>query len=289
MLASGWAIVLLLGVACARLDPSAQPVAGPSASPPATSRGGHVPFVPKTEVRNGRAYLHVTFPDGSEGDFSYPAELNLAGLRVQPDVALTWQGEYIGGVVFSFGGPNQEILQASHPSRTFQTLDGWNAAVWEVWDRYDPSAIRHVDQWLVIDLPKWTVHVPVPGSVQPEALSEAVRPRGDSEGFVAVRVLPPAGLPQGWGESGGPGIQLGDSHPLESVIHPQDGRYLILAPSPGCKDEKVHSVSDWFGATCLAEGSVYFSVEMFPPAGANKEMVERIIENVRFENFSSPS
>jgi hypothetical protein len=246
-----------------------------------------MPFLPKTVVRDGRAYLHVTFPDGSAGDLSYPSELDLAGHGVQPDVTLVWDGDYIAPIVFTFGGPYEDILDSKEPASGFRTADGWDAGVWKARAPPHHSSIMDVDRWLVVSLPSWTVHIPVPHAVEPVSVADAVRPWESSGGFVALSVSSPAELPEWWGEDGGAGLQFGDNQPLEYLVGPSDGSYLILAPED-CSLEHVHSAGPLFGATCLADGEVYFSVELFDSAG-DRERVETLIEVVEFENFRPAS
>ena len=276
---------LLLLASCARLDPATGPAAGPSPSPSLTPRDAACdPFVPPTDPSGERTLLHVTFPDGSEGDLSYPSELDIAALGIQPDATLLWDGAYIAPIVFSFGEPYSEILDGGEPVTRLTNPDGWEVGVWRARPPPGPSTIRGVERWLVVSLPGWTVHTPVPPSVAPESIMEAVRPWESDEGFIALRISAPADLPVGWGEAGGPGLQFGDSEPLEHAVSSRAGHLISLAPED-CAMERVHSVGSQFGATCLADGAVYLSIQIFEPSEADADTIEAVVETIEMENF----
>jgi hypothetical protein len=52
-------------------------------------------FVPTPDVMGADARLDLTFSDGSTGTLTFPAELQLAELGLQPDVTVTWRGRWL--------------------------------------------------------------------------------------------------------------------------------------------------------------------------------------------------
>jgi hypothetical protein len=284
--------VLLLTVAtsaCGGLNGTAGPLVGPNTtSSPGPSPGEPAQLMPTPEVLGGEARLALTFPDGSEAVVSYPAQLDLAGMGVQPDVTVTWHGKWLmPPIVFRYGGKDERLLDESTDPTVYSAADGPSATLWHS-ERSPPGyENRNVKRWLVFELPSWAVHTPVPDSVSPERLVQAIRPQENSDGFVVLRTRPPAALSELSGEGGGPALTLGDHEPAEGIVLPDPtGRVIFLNPG-GCTD-RVHHIGSEFGATCLADGGLYLGVTSFAPSG-DMDFIEAVVTGVQAASFRPAS
>lgn len=276
---AGMTLLAVLTAACAGLGPEDRPVAGPSPSgspgqQPSPEAGR--PFVPTASVQGDQTVMDLTFPDGTVATISYPAALDLAGMGVQPDVDLTWEGRWVGAIVFSYKGAETQLLAGAKPSvihqRDGQAIEEWNA---------QPQGGRHqrTGRWLVFRLPAWTVHVPLNARTEAREVIAHVHPSETPDGFVAVDVDGPAGLPEGYGEAGGPQLSLGDSHPLPDYVDPSsDGLHIDLAPTEcGRFTQEVHGS---YASTCL-DGTFFVNGTDFSDTPRTQGRLHEAIEGIR--------
>jgi hypothetical protein len=263
------------------------PVAAPNSSPsPTPSSSQQSPFVPATEPVGEDTRVALTFPDGTGAVLTYPLELKLVEMGLQPDVTVTWDGKWlIPPLVFRYGGPDKRLLDETIDPVVLSRDDGTTASVW----RSEPSPLgfenRNVERWLVFELSSWAVHVPVAAPLSPAELMEAIRPQETNDGFAVIGTRPPAALSVISGEGGGPQLTLGDLDPVEGIVRPDPtGRVIQLTPD-GCSD-RVHHIGTRFGATCLAEGRVYLGVTSFSESG-DRTFIEAVVNGVDVTNVRS--
>jgi hypothetical protein len=269
----------LVATACAGLQNSTRPVAGASSSPTAgPSPAGPTPLMPTPEEVGDQPRLALTFPDGSEGVVSYPSELDLSAMGVQPDVDFAWKGAWVGAIVFVHRGPEPRLLDGAVPLEVHQRPDGaieeWTAK---------PRGGRHQrsDRWLVFRLPSWTVHVPLNARTDSAEVIDRVRPYQTGGGFVAIKVSGPAALAEWYGEAGGPKLAFGDGDPLPDLVRPgPDGLLVDLAPSDCGAFQAPPQVHGPYGSACLA-GELFVNGTSFSDTEQSRQKLAKVVEELR--------
>lgn len=182
---------------------------------------GATAFVPETQRRGERDFLPLTFPDGNRIVLSYPLELNLASLAVQPDASYFHRNDPTGlaALTFVYGraaaGPGEVGLTAG----------------------------------------SWTILAPVEAHVDLETIERHLRVRETTDGFPVVEALPPLELSHIFGEGGGVMLALGDLEPKANVVSSLEP--LIEIADGACSAEHVE-VSSSYGAKCF--GDLYVGV-----------------------------
>jgi hypothetical protein len=268
-----WKIPCLLAVittACAGL--STRPIAAPSGHP---SPAEPTPLMPAPEQLGEEARLALTFPDGTEALVVYPAHLDVAGMGIQPDVDMSWKGQWVGGIVFSHDGPVEWLLGRAAGVHRIEDgpVEEWTAR---------PRDGRHqaTTAWLVFRLASWTVHVPLDEALEAEDLLGRIRPYETDDGFVALEVTEPAALAEGYGEAGGPQLAFGDQDPLPDFVRPsQDGLLIEVAPA-NCRHFTIQ-VHGSYGSACLNDGSFFVSGTDFSDTGRSRQKLHEVIEGLR--------
>ena len=104
--------MLALVLALAGCGPSTTAETGPQ-----PSREGR--FVPQTHMEGDQAVLHLEFPDGTEAELVYPAELDIAALGIRPNSSghlraespTAMRGDVIGRDFWIFHGNLRDVLQ----------------------------------------------------------------------------------------------------------------------------------------------------------------------------------
>jgi hypothetical protein len=176
---------------------------------------GATGFVPDTERRGERDLLPLTFPDGTRVDLSYPIELGLAGLSVQPDVSYLYRDD--------------------PPSRFALTF------------MYGPAAPDSNE--VALEAGAWTILAPLRDSGETEVVERNLRAQETAEGFPVVQALPPLALSHEFGEGGGVMLAIGDlaPEPNRSSLDPT----IFLAPGQcGIPEPEI---GGRYGAKCLGD------------------------------------
>jgi hypothetical protein len=272
------AIAVILAFAasgCGGLQSMTRPVAGPSSTPLGPAAGDQARFVPAPDLVGQEARLALTFPDGTEALIGYPSHLELAEMGVQPDVDLTWDGRWVGAIVFSRAGPVEELLDrrvTSYPAEP--PIEEWRA-------RSRPGRHQDTTGWLVFRLPSWTVHVPLDRRTDPQDVIGRVRPYQTADGFVAVDAAQPAALARGYGEAGGPQVAFGDSAGLPDFVRPDhDGLLVDVALSECQAFRPAVQVHGSYGSACL-EGTVFVNGTSFTDAKESQRTLADIVEELQ--------
>jgi hypothetical protein len=281
-------LLALFTTACAGIGNGPRPLAAPSSSPAGSpSAAEPATFTPTTDDIGEETRLVLTFPDGTEATVSYPAQLDLAGMGVQPDVdllwgerELLWRNRWVGAIVFSHGGPIGGLLEGPKPV-TVHALQGQIIEEWLA----QPRRGRHSEttRWLVFRLPSWTVHVPLDARLHAAEVIDRVHPFQTDGGFVAIDASPPAHLPEAYGEAGGPKLAFGDREALPDFILPAADRLSIdLAPSKCGPYEPSTEVigSSAFGSVCLG-GALFVNGSSFSDSDTSRRKLAQIIDGLR--------
>jgi hypothetical protein len=160
---------------------------------------GATAFVPHTERRGERDFLPLTFPDGDQVVLSYPLELDLAGMSVEPHIAYLYQDDLPPRfeLDFVFGSA------APAPGQVAFRAGSWSVLA----ELRDPS--------------------------EADTVVRSLRVHETADGFPVVEALPPLALSHESGEGGGPSLTLGvlGERWLEVAVEPGCG-----LPAPEISD-----------------------------------------------------
>jgi hypothetical protein len=184
---------------------------------------GALAFVPASEVRGGRVHMSITFPDGTSAVLTYPSELDLAGMGVQPDVSYLYRADRPPRFPLAFyrGEPPAAALQGGGPIVRFR-------------------------------FGAWTVVAPAGDPQEAEVLATSLEGRETSDGFVALEALPPIALSDESGEGGGSRLTIGDTDPDPERLQVDDHFRHIVLWVETCSDEgKELSPSGEYASLCL--------------------------------------
>jgi hypothetical protein len=186
----------------------------------ATSEPGPTTFVPEAEHHGERDVLPLTFPDGSRIVLSYPAELGLAELGVQPDVSYLYRDDPAARFPLTF--------------------------------LFGPQSRAAADEEIVLRAGAWTVVAPIRDPAARDDVVGSLRVDETAEGFAVVEAAAPLALSHEFGEGGGVMLALGDGDPA-----PATGMGRILLAPVDCtgRDE----IGGGYGSTCL-DGRVHVGI-----------------------------
>jgi hypothetical protein len=183
--------------------------------------GGDTSFVPADAEEGERIRLPLVFPDGTRIVLSYPLELDLASLGVQPDVSYLYRDDPAARFILTFvhgpadAGPLEIALHAG----------------------------------------SWTILAQVRDPAERELVESNLRVHETPDGFPVVEALAPLALSHEFGEGGGVMLALGDLVPAENTVSSLDP-LIELAPTD-CQLENVE-IGGSYGAKCF--GNLYVGV-----------------------------
>jgi len=230
--------------------PTGQPA---SSAPSGSSAATPALFVPPTQREGSRAALPITFPDGSTAELTYPADLDLAGMGLQPDVAILDSRNPAAPSPLVFlhrDAPGPDVLKGAQPVQRAMTRPGRPVEIW----RARPASAVTPDQayWVVYQVGSWTVLAPASDRTLATDLARQLEARQASDGFIVLDASPPLALSYGFGEGGGVQLAIGDRNPRpDQVDAGRDSRLILLSPvRRACRGEGL-SPSGESAATCL--------------------------------------
>jgi Tol biopolymer transport system component len=236
------------------------PAVEPSPSAPASEP---TPFVPEPTIEGAAARVDVTWPDGSSATLVFPAELDLTSRGVQPDVSYTWADDPPADhpIVFVHGPPDAEFAYVEgEPEATLPLPEGGVATLWEA-SESQFTRHREIGWWLAYRTDSWTILASLHRESGAEILAGSLTASESETGFPSVGVSDPLALADGFGESEGPVLALGDSNPVPDVVSGLLDGTVFLSPD-GCTGGPEFDPEhlDYYGSNCLAEGNVFASV-----------------------------
>jgi hypothetical protein len=254
----------------------------PDASTPVQPRR----FVPEMTVEGNIARVDVTFPDGSEATLTYPAELSLLSRGVQPDVSYIWVNDPPPRfpIVFLHGpeGVETSLVTGTEPEAVYTSTDGSEVGLWPAVET-DYTTLREIGWWLVYRTSSWSVLVSVglqsnaaARSTAAEQLSTALSIVESRTGLPVITATGPVELAEGFGESEGAVLAVGDASPrpdTASLDHT-----VFLSPD-GCSGGPEHE-GRGYGSNCLGEGNVFASIY------GDEGFVDAVLEGLRVEAFT---
>lgn len=227
-------LLLLLSPACGGEPAADSTKPAPDVSNPAqgtTAPSALVPrtFVPEAQHRGEQDVLPLTFPDGSRIVLSYPAELGLAKLGVQPDVSYLYRDD--------------------------------SAARYPLTFLYGVSSHAAAEGEVVLRAGAWTVVAPIRDPTARDDVVGNLSVEETPDGFVIVEAATPLALSHEFGEGGGVMLALGDHDPAPHRVTSLDP-LIELAPSDcGRGDTEFEGVggNTSHGSRCLG-GHVYVGI-----------------------------
>lgn len=217
---------------------------------------GALTFVPGTEVRGGRVHMPVTFPDGTSALLTYPSELDLAAMGVQPDVSYLYRADRPPRFPLAFyrGGPPAAALSGAGPIDRFVTRAGPEAELWHAPRDADSADTgrEEMPYRLVFQFGSWTVIAPVRDRQQANVLAGSLDGRDTRDGFIALEAFPPIALSDESGEGEGPKLTIGDSEPDPDRLRVDDRFRHIELWVERCSDAAEElSPSGEYASLCL--------------------------------------
>jgi hypothetical protein len=145
-------------------------------------------FVPRTERGAERDRVRLTFPNGTSVVLSYPLELDLAGMTVQPEVSYLYRKDRPPRFPIAFVyGPAEPT-----PNQIALRFGSWTALA-ELRDRREADTI-----------------------------AASLRGRETPEGFPVIRASPPVALSDEPGEGDGPRLTIGVRKDRWIELEPED-------------------------------------------------------------------
>ena len=243
------------------------------------------PFVPDMTIEGGVAWGDVTFPDGSWATITYPAELGLASLGVQPDVSYIWLNDPPPRfpILFLHGpeGVEATYVEGTEPQATYTLPGGVEVALWPAVDTAFPAE-REIGWWLVYRTPAWSVLASLREASDAPTVSSSLSIVEDGTGLPVLRASGPLELAEGFGESEGATLNIGDANAASHLVSDLLGGTIFLSPD-GCAGG-IEREGDSYGSNCLGDGNVFASIY------GDEEFVPAVLEGLQVEAFSrSPS
>jgi hypothetical protein len=259
------------------------PSGSPAATPPITGKSP-TPFVPAARQAEGRTVLPVTFPDGSAAELIYPADLELADMGLQPDVAILDRRDPAPRAPLVFlhrGEPGPDVLEGSQPVERTTTPTGSPVEIW----RSRPQSTVVPDQlhWVIYKLRDWTVLAPASDVAKAQEVAGRLDGRQTGDGSVVMKAEAPLELSREFGEGGGAQLALGDRNPRpEQVDAGRRFRLVLLSPMrSSCTSEGLspsgESASKCLRAAAGVEGTVLATIS------GDRPFVERVFDGLRAE------
>lgn len=241
------------------------------------------PFVPEVTVEDDLARVDVTFPDGSAAMLVYPAELELASGGIQPDVSYVWIDDPPPRhpIVFLNGPPGVEAeFVEGDPRATLPLPGGAEATVW-VASGSQFTRHRDIGWWLAYRTDSWTILASLGQESDADVLSGSLSVAETETGFPFVTASGPVALAEGFGESEGPVLTIGDANPTPDLVSDLfDGTIFLSADGCTGGPEFDPEHLDYYGSNCLGEGSVFASIYGDP------DFIRAVLDGLRVEAFT---
>jgi hypothetical protein len=241
------------------------------------------PFIPQGSIEGGISYVPVTFPDGSSTTLTYPTELNLASLGLQPDVSYIWRGDTSSRhpIVFVHGpaGVERAYVEGDHPTAGFPLPGGGEAALWPA-RRAESHRLSGVSWWLVYRTESWSALASLRHEDDAEALASALAIYEAETGLPFVMTTGPVYLAEFAGEDEGPDLAFGDAIPDPSIVSDLDP-LVLLSPQP-CMGGPEFDSPPTYASNCLAGGNVFVGTY------GEDRFIRAVLDGLRADSFSQP-
>lgn len=212
------------------------------------------PFVPEVRAEGDRNIMTVVFPDRTVARLSYPAELRLAEMGLQPMINYSLQEGRPNpphDIIFIPGEAPVGLLDPE-PLETFGDAIPQRTSLHEIVYKHlndDPPFA------LVYEKDGWTIVATMQRREDAQVLAANLHPSVSADGWPTVSATGPVRLSEGFGEARGAHLAIGDRNPLFDLTDAgDDSAYILMGPNRGCAqaDDGVSNLGgQWYGAKCL--------------------------------------
>lgn len=222
----------------------------------------HGSFTPPIEQRGDRRLMSVTFPDGTSAVLSYPADLSLGEMGMQPDVSFLYRADRPPRfpLAFYYGGFPSSIVVSERPLADYRTASGKAAELWEATTEAGSTFLRTglepTRYFVVFRVGGWIVLVPARDRAEARVLAKSLDARETDGGFVVVEASSPIALSNESGEGGGPELTIGDAEPAPGRVRvDRRDRFIILSLEDSCRPRaREMSESGKYASLCFVGG-----------------------------------
>lgn len=270
--------------------PSGQPgssaATGSSAAPPSTAARGPALFVPEARREGDRRVLPVTFPDGSTAELVYPADLDLAGMGVQPDVSILDSrnpAERSPLVFLHRGTPGPDVLQGTQPVQRPATRSGRPVEIWQA--RPESAVAPNQAFWVVYKVGAWTVLASASDVTVATDIVRHLDGRESSDGsVVVVTASAPLALSHEFGEGGGVQLAIGDRDPRPGQVD-AGARFRLVLLSPmgrACRGEGLSSSGESASKCLKATGT---GGAVLAAISGDRRFVQAVFDGLEIRNI----
>jgi len=280
MNADGTDVHLLVDVqgCCPSWQPTPTSDVVPSPRGPPT--GERRPFIPEPTIEGDTARLDVTWPDGSAATLAYPTALELVSGGIQPEVSYVWKADPPPRhpILFLHGPPGVEAgYVEGDPRATIPIPGGGEATVWAAAEsRFTRN--RDIRWWLAYRTESWAILASLEEESDADALAGALSVSESATGFPIVSAAGAVALAEGFGESEGAVLAVGDANAAPDLVSDLLGGTVFLAPDACSGGPELEL--DSYGSNCLGEGNVHASVYGDP------SFIRSVLEGLIVESFS---
>lgn len=265
-------------------QPGSSAPSGSSAAPPSTAARRPALFVPATQREGDRTVLPVTFPDGSTAELVYPAGLGLAGMGLQPDVAILDRHNPAARSPLVFlhrGTPGPDVLEGAQPVQQAMTRPGRPVEVWQA--RPESAVTPDQAYWVVYKVGSWTVLAPAADLEVATDVARQLEARQASDGFVVVDANAPLALSHEFGEGGGVQLAIGDRNPRpDQVDAGKRFRLILLSPmGRACQGEGLSSSGESASKCLKATGT---GAAVLATISGDRRFVQAVFDGLEIRN-----
>lgn len=180
--------------------------------------------------------MTILFPDRTIATLSYPTSLHLAERGAQVTASYSWRRERSSprDIYFIRGDVPQGLLEPE-PLQRFETIPAGGATLHRV--AYTRLRERS-DYALLFAAPGWDVVAIVPSRKVAPLAARHLHLSVTKEGWPSIFARGPLEMSVGFGEAGGPSVEVGDRDPTDAVDAP-GFRYIKMGPTRRCTPRKT--------------------------------------------------
>jgi hypothetical protein len=269
--------------------PSGQPgssaATGSSAAPPSTAARRPTLFVPEARREGDRRVLAVTFPDGSTAELVYPADLDLAGMGVQPDVSILDSrnpAERSPLVFLHRGTPGPDLLQGAQPVQRPATRTGPPVEIWQA--RPESAVAPNQAFWVLYKVGAWTVLASASDLPMATDMARHLNGRETNDGSVVMTASAPLALSHEFGEGGGVQLAIGDRDPRPGQVD-AGARFRLVLLSPmgrACRGEGLSSSGESASKCLKATGT---GGAVLATISGDRRFVQAVFDGLEIRNI----
>lgn len=202
------------------------------------------PFVPGAREAQRRTSLRLVFPDKTSALISYPSDLALVKLGVQPGASYLSESSIdVHEIVFVNGPIPEGLLE---PKTVYSDETPMNRVI-----RSRFARLLGARYALVRKVGGWNVLIGVAHESQASTVMRNIHLSVTQTGFPSVFASQPLALARGGGQERVPKLDFGDANPLVLFTDPDPGfRVLTMGPTNKCPPPRRRD-RDSYRSMCL--------------------------------------